>query len=164
MQSKKGVFILFIMILITTNCWTQDPAPSPPSPPPPAPAPPLDPNPLERPLPLSIMKIDTNFILLDLIADTLESYKFNIVRRDDKEEVLEAKRVDTPDSKDHDKVLIWLERDFQEPQKYVKIFLQYGRYLKIWSDVKRIKVDPDEETERIGKLKKAIISISKLKR
>lgn len=152
MQSKKSVFILFIMILITTNSWTQEPAP------------PLDPAPLERPLPLSIMEIDTNFILLDLIADTLESYKFNIIRRDDREQLIEAQRLDTPDSKDHDKILIWLERDFQAPQKYVKIFLQYGRYLKIWSEVKRIKVDPDEETERIGKLKKAIISISKLMR
>lgn len=152
MRSEKGALVLFFMMLFATNCWTQEPAP------------PLDPTPFERPVPLSIMKIDTNFILLDLIADTLESYKFSIVRRDDREPLIEAKRLNAPDSKDHDKVLIWLERDFQAPQKYVKIFLQYGRYLKVWSDVKRIKVDPDDETERIGKLKKAIISISKVMR
>jgi hypothetical protein len=127
-------------------------------------APPVDPTPLERPFPLYIMKIDTNFILLDLIADTLESYKFNIVRRDDREQLIEAQRLDAPNSKDHDKILIWLERDFQEPKKYVKIFFQYGRYLKIWSEIKRVKVNSDQETERIGKLKKAIISISKRKR
>ena len=110
MQSKKSVFILFIMILITTNSWTQEPAP------------PLDPAPLERPLPLSIMEIDTNFILLDLIADTLESYKFNIIRRDDREQLIEAQRLDTPDSKDHDKILIWLEQRLSGTAKICKSF------------------------------------------
>lgn len=142
----------FVLIFSFKISWSQEPAP------------PVDPTPLERPLPLHIMKIDTNFILLDLIADTLENYKFNIVRRDDREQLIEAQRLDAPNSKDHDKVLIWLERDFQEPQKYLKIFFQYGRYLLIWSDVKRIKVDSDEEAERVGKLKNAIISISKRKR
>jgi hypothetical protein len=152
MQSKKGVFILFIMILITTNSWAQEPAP------------PLDPTPLARPVPLSIIKVDTNLALLDIIADTLARYKFDLVRRDDREQLIEAKRMDAPDSKDHDKVLIWLEKDFQEPEKYIKIFCQYGRFLKIWDEVKRVKIDPEEETERIGKLKQAIISISKLTR
>jgi hypothetical protein len=49
-----------------------------------------------------------------------------------------------------------LEKDFQEPEKYIKIFCQYGRFLKIWDDVKRVKIDAEEETERIGKLKQAI--------
>jgi hypothetical protein len=152
MQAQNGLSLLCFMMLFAANCWTQEPAP------------PLDPTPLERPIPLSIVKIDIHFILLDVIADTLESYKFDIVRKDEREQLIEAKRLDSPDSKDHDKVLIWLERDFQEPQKYVKIFLQYGRYLEIWSDVKRIKINPEEENERNGKLKKAIISISKLMR
>ena len=152
MQTQKAIALLCLMMLFAANCWTQEPAP------------PLDPTPLERPIPLSIVKIDIHFILLDVIADTLESYKFDIVRKDEREQLIEAKRLDSPDSKDHDKVLIWLERDFQEPQKYVKIFLQYGRYLEIWSDVKRIKINPEEENERNGKLKKAIISISKLMR
>ena len=152
MRSTKDFSLLCFMMLFAANCWTQEPAP------------PIDPTPFERPIPLSIVKVDTHFILLDVIADTLESYKFDIVRKDEREQLIEAKRLDKPDSKDHDKVLIWLERDFQEPQKYVKIFLQYGRYLEIWSDVKRIKINPEVENERIGKLKKAIISISKLMR
>ena len=152
MPCRTAISLLCFMMLVAANSWAQEPAP------------PLDPTPLERPIPLCIVKIDTHFILLDLIADTLESYKFDVVRKDEREQLIEAKRLDKPDSKDHDKVLIWLERDFQEPYKYVKIFLQYGRYLEIWSDVKRIKINPEVENERIGKLKKAIISISKLMR
>lgn len=152
MQSNKGVFILFLMLLITANSWAQEAAP------------PLDPTPLERPIPLSIIKVDSNLALLDIIADTLAIYKFDLVRRDDREQVIEAKRMDAANLKDHDKVLIWLEKDFQEPEKYIKIYCQYGRFLKIWDDVKRVKVDAGEETERIGKLKQAIISISKLTR
>lgn len=152
MQSNQTVFILLLMILIPAITDAQDAAP------------PLDPTPFERPIPLSIIKADTNLVLLNIIADTLARYRFELVRRDDREQVVEAKRMDAPNLKDHDRVLIWLEKDFQEPEKYIKIYLHYGRFLKIWNDVKRVKIDAGEEAERVGKLKQAIISISKLTR
>ncbi len=152
MSSKRAMFILMLMILIPAATWCQEAAP------------PLDPTPFEKPMPLSIIRVDTNLVLLNIIADTLARYKFDLVRRDDREQVIEAKRMDASDSKDHDRVLIWLEKDFQEPEKYIKIYFQYGRFLKIWNDVRRVKIDVGEESQRIGKLKQAIISISKLTR
>jgi len=123
------------------------------------PAPKINPNPLTRPQYLVVVSSSDVKELMKTIFDTITQAGFKIDHLDSKELQLEAIRPDHPPSKDYDKVLLWLERDFQEPLRYVRIYLLYGRYEEIWGKVSRVEVSPSWEEDRIGGLKQSLISL-----
>ncbi len=126
-------------------------------------APVIDPTPLELPKPLMVIPTDTPSSLLKIITDTLKVYKYQITRSDFKEYIIEAKRNIKSNSQDYDKIIIWLERDFNEPLKFIKLYFIHGRYLKIVSQktsIERIYINASQEDAYVGKLKKALIAIS----
>lgn len=126
------------------------------------PAPPLK-DPVVRPRYLTIIQTGDAEKLLKTISDIVMQGGFRVELLDPREQQLEATRADDVQSKGYDKVTIWLERDFHEPYKYVKLFFFYERYREIlaWKkDFYSVVISPSEEEERIGKLRQSLISLS----
>ena len=76
---------------------------------------------------------------------------------------INASRRDSGNSPDQDKLLIWLERDFEQPQTKVRLYLIYGRFEQWFGtngDLVRVKADEYYEGVRIGKLKQNLIDLA----
>ena len=76
---------------------------------------------------------------------------------------LSASRRDTDGSPNQDKLLVWLERDFEQPQSRVRLYLVYARYEQFFGangEVTRVKVDSDFESQRVGPLKQKLIDFA----
>jgi hypothetical protein len=86
-----------------------------------------DPTPLERPAPLKTLKSGDTAKICDAIAKALTDNGFKLTNQDcDVGEFQATKK--TNSSGESDKVLIWLERDFEKPKDAVKLYFLYGRY------------------------------------
>jgi hypothetical protein len=128
---------------------------------------PVDPTPLERPQYVTIISIHKEDAdkVLEIIADTLRKCGYSNVHSDIKEQKLEAEKHDFQDARNYCKVLLWLERDFQEPEKFIKVFLQCGRYefmIAGTSGSYRVVMTESMEEQYFGKLRNSIESISKI--
>ena len=121
------LILLSILLFFYASSWSQILPPLPPEPPPPPPTPVISDS-LVKPVSVTPTKVDTTMLLIKIISDTLKSFGFDIVKLDDKKQLLMAKKQDNKKLKDHDKVLIWLEREFKEPYKSLKIYLIHARY------------------------------------
>ena len=127
-----------------------------------------DPTPLKPPKPLVRIEASNDSTLWKAILNILKKFEFKLTNLDSKENVIEATRYhksvgDLLPSRDYDSVIIWLERDFDEPNKYIKIYLAYGLYSNVLADIsgaRRFKTSPLWEEKNIGKLKEALVSIS----
>jgi hypothetical protein len=66
------------------------------------------------------------------------------------------------DSQAQDKIIVWLERDFEQPQSRVHVYILYARYEQFLgiTGLTRVQVDPDFETGRVGLLKQKVISFA----
>jgi hypothetical protein len=127
-----------------------------------APAPRIDPTPLVRPSPLAVLQTPEPAGVLNRIAVIVRSQGFIVSQLNVADQVIEARRPDPARAKAYDKVLIWLERDFNEPAARVKIFFFYGRYEEILAsrrDVYRVEVSSAEEDAHVGTLKQALLSL-----
>jgi len=123
----------------------------------------VDPNPLKRPTPLVVVKTDDAEALLKSIVDAVKNAGFDITTADFREAMIEAQKQDNQPSKGYDRVIIWLERDFLDPSKFVKLYFLYGRYESLLGAEKkiyRIKVAESYEEEKVGKFKQFLISIA----
>lgn len=132
-----------------------------------APAPPIDNAPLERPNYLTIFKIKNgdSESYFTAILDSVKKYGFSIVQNDLKEKLIVAEKHVGFESKNYDKIIIWFERDFQQPLVYVKVFLLCGRYKYIIgakSGVFRIQLSKIEEELLFKELTYSIKSISNI--
>jgi hypothetical protein len=119
--------------------------------------------PLARPKYLTVIQTEDPATLLRTIVDTVRKAGFQIGQMDVKEQQFEATKNDTASSKNYDRVIVWLERDVQEPAKYVKVYFLYGRYEEIMAEkmkISRVELFPHEEEEHIGKLKQEILALS----
>ena len=126
-------------------------------------APPILKEPFGRPKYLTVIQTNNASTLLRTISDLVKKEGFRIDQLDVKEQQLEATRQDNVPSKNYDKVIIWLEKDFQDPDKYIKVYFLYGRFMEILAEEKgvyRVKVTDSAEEGRIGKLKQSIIALS----
>ena len=150
MRRGVGVFVIALLCLISaTDAQAPQPAPK------------VDPMPLARPVPLAVLKPHDPAMLLEQIVTTVKGAGFSITRIDENDQVIEAKRVDAAPSKNYDRVIVWLERDFRDPLKTIKVFFLYGRYEEIVSttrSVERIAISPDREDQRVGALKQSLMS------
>ena len=149
MRTGAAAMIAFLCIISARGVESQQPAPK------------VDSTPLARPVPLAVLKPQDPAALLDQITTTIKAAGFTISRIDTSDQLIDAKRAELPPSKNYDRVIVWLERDFRDPLKTVKIFLLYGRYEEIVSatrSVERIVISSDREEQRVGALKQSLLS------
>jgi hypothetical protein len=125
------------------------------------PAPPRDDAPFERPRSLCTLvnrdATDTFKALLGL----LKQHQFEVRRMQTSEGWLEAWRTDEKRPDDSDRLLLWIERDFQRPTEATNLHLKYGRFMKLFgvTEAVRVKVSDAEETKRIGKLRGQLLEL-----
>ncbi len=119
-----------------------------------------DPTPLERPAPLKTLKSGDTAKICDAIAKALADNGFKVTNQDCDVGEFEAAKKTSTDG-EFDKVLIWLERDFEKPKDAVKLFFRYGRYetLAGHADPVRIRTTAADEERNVGALKEALTSL-----
>ena len=119
-----------------------------------------DPAPLERPAPLKTLKSGDTTKICDAIAKALTDNGFKVTNQDcDVGEFEAAKKTNT--AGESDKVLIWLERDFEKPKDAVKLYFLYGRFetLAGHPEPVRIRITAADEERNVGALKEALTSL-----
>ena len=61
-------------------------------------------------------------------------------------------------------MIIWVERDFDQPAEYVRLYLAYGRYEEIWGsrrDISRVRIDQEQEATRTTGLRDALLRLER---
>jgi hypothetical protein len=119
-----------------------------------------DPTPLERPAPLKTLKTGDAAKLCDAIAKALTDNGFNVTNQDCDIGEFEATKKTTTDG-EFDKVVIWLERDFEKPNDAIKLYFRYGRFETLLGHPEpvRISTTPADEDRNVGPLKEALKSL-----
>jgi len=120
-----------------------------------------DPNPLQRPVPLVVFKTGNATKVLDAVSTVLNENGFKLTRSDADRGELEAARDDSHSLGESDKVLVWLERDFERPKGSIKLYFVYGRFGKLVGHDQpvRIKLKPGDEDGHVASLKQAFVSL-----
>lgn len=119
-----------------------------------------DPIPLERPTPLKTLKSGDSTKICDAVIKALTDSSFKVTNQDcDVGEFEATKR--TNSTGEYDKVLIWLERDFEKPKDAIKLYFLYGRFetLAGHTEPVRIRTTPADEERNVGALKEALTSL-----
>jgi hypothetical protein len=78
----------------------------------------------------------------------------------DKTGEIYAIKYDTPSGDNFDKLVVWLERDFVNPNVSINVFMIYGRYeiiLGHGNKAQRIIISQGEEDSKIAEIRRAII-------
>ncbi|UCD18438.1 MAG: hypothetical protein JSV44_05890 [Candidatus Zixiibacteriota bacterium] len=122
----------------------------------------IDPCPLERPSPIAVAVTNDSTDLAEGLRDVLTDEGFNIVFSSPVESHFEARRPDSAQPGDYDRVVVWLERGFHNPSRVVKLYFLYGRYEKVLGrevGIYRIEMDPAAIEDRVGPLKQALIAL-----
>lgn len=152
MKSKFKPYFLFLtlaLFLVTHEVYSQEQAP------------PVDNTELKRPEPLFSIESNAGKELLIQISDTLKLFGFKNVKLDNRNMVIESKKMIA--EKDFDKIIIWLEWDYSFPNKIINVYLLFGRFryiISYQSKIRRIEVSDIEEDNIIGELKRSLISIN----
>jgi hypothetical protein len=119
-----------------------------------------DPIPLERPAPLKTLKSGDTAKICDAVAKALTDNGFKVTNQDcDVGEFGGTKKTDA--AGESDKVLIWLERDFEKPKDATKLYFLYGRFetLSGHPEPVRIRTTAADEEQNVGALKEALTSL-----
>jgi hypothetical protein len=119
-----------------------------------------DPTPLERPAPLKTIKSGETVKICEAILKALADNSFKVKNQDcDLGEFEGTKNTNSPG--EFDKVLIWMERDFEKPKDATKLYFLYGRFetLAGHPEPVRIRTTPADEDHNVGTLKEALTSI-----
>ena len=127
-----------------------------------APAPPIDPTPLARPAPLTVVKGAAPADVLVRIRETLARLGYAVTTAD--RTSIDARKPDPAPGKGYDRVIIWAERDFDKPLEYLTLYLAYGRYEEVWGsrrDIYRIRVDAEQETSRTARVREALLRLER---
>jgi len=126
----------------------------------PPPAPPLDPTPMTRPQPLCTVDTEDPAETLKLLVSAIESTGFQVTPKS-REGGLEAVRIDPVGSENSDRLLVWLERDYREPLKSVRVFSTAGRFMKLFGriDIARVQLTEAEEGKRFGVVRSKLIEV-----
>lgn len=119
-----------------------------------------DPAPLERPAPLKTYKSGDAAKICDAIAKALTDNGFKVTNQDCDVGEFEATKK-TNAAGESDKVLIWLERDFEKPKDAIKLYFLYGRYETFagHADPVRIVTTAADELQNVGSLKDTLTSL-----
>lgn len=119
-----------------------------------------DSTPLERPAPLKTLKSGDAAKICDAIGKALTDNGFKAANQDCDAGEFEATKK-TNSAGEFDKVLIWLERDFEKPKDAIKLYFLYGRYetLAGHPDPVRIVTTRADEEQNVGALKDSLTSL-----
>lgn len=139
--------MFWLLLFSTVNSPAQQPARK------------INPEPLERPLPLVIVENGDPTAMLATVSAKLKARGFSIVSSDSKAFIVEARKYyDQKRPKDYDRVIIWAARDIAAPDD-IAVYLLYGRYNFIvggTNRVTRIVLEEGKEDETIGALKREL--------
>ena len=124
---------------------------------------PKDPTPFARPKPLCTFNTSDVRVAFQKVAGIVadQGFKSDGINWSDGE--LSAWRRDGNSSPNQDKVIVWLERDFEQPQSKVRLYFVYGRFEQFFGtngELTRVKVDPDFESQQVGPLKQKLIDLA----
>jgi hypothetical protein len=147
--------ILFFAILGNMNTYCQKPAP------------PIDNAPFQKPVYFSLIKTKNTNIdeVLDSIAGRVIKAGYEVIARNVKEQQIEAEKKDSRNNDSYDRIIVWIERDFEKPNEIIKVYLLCGHFeyiLGAESKIYRIKINDIEENQRFNAVKKEIRSIIKV--
>jgi hypothetical protein len=119
-----------------------------------------DPTPLERPAPLKTLKTAEAAKLCDAILKALTDNSFKVTNQDCDVGEFAAERKTNRDG-ELDKVVIWLERDFEKPNNAIKLYFRYGRFETLLGHPEpvRITTTPADEDHNVGPVKEALKSL-----
>jgi hypothetical protein len=119
-----------------------------------------DPTPLERPAPLKTFKTGDAAKLCDVIVKALTDSNFKVTNQDCDAGEFAAEKKTNRDG-ELDKVVIWLERDFEKPKDAIKLYFRYGRFETLLGHPEpvRISTTPADEDRNVGPLKDALKSL-----
>ena len=124
---------------------------------------PKDPTPFERPSSLCTFNSSDVQRSFQKIVGIVSDQGFKSDGADLSNGQLSAWRRDSESSPNQDKILVWLERDFDQPQSKVHLYLLYGRYEQFFGangNLARVKVDADFENQQIGTLWQKLIDFA----
>jgi hypothetical protein len=122
-------------------------------------APHEDPTPFIRPSPFATLESNDAKKVLENIEMLVQDEGFKLTNLSEKEGRIEASKPDTSIPESDHRIIIWLERDFHNPQTGINIYIIYGRFMKIMSlstSIKRVEVTTSEEEKFIGSLKQKL--------
>jgi hypothetical protein len=119
-----------------------------------------DPTALERPAPLKTLKTPDTAKVCEAITKTLAGNGFKTTHDDCDLGEFEATKK-TNAAGEFDKVVIWLERDFEKPSQALRLYFLYGRFetLAGHQEPVRIKTTSVDEERNAGALKEALMSL-----
>jgi hypothetical protein len=119
-----------------------------------------DPTRLERPVPLKTYKSGDAAKICDAIAKALTDSGFKVTNQDCDAGEFEATKK-TRAAGESDRVLIWLERDFEKPKDAIKLYFRYGRYETLVGHPEpvRIVTTAADELQSVGALKDSLTSL-----
>jgi len=153
-RNRMEGFIRVVLVVVISSCLVpRSSAPQQPVP--------LDPTPLERPSAATVARTRDATVLFTAVGKVVTDNGFTILSQDARSGTMAATKSDEGSGENYDKVIVWLERDFQQPSEFVNIYFQYGRFEKIFgrSEPARIKISTQDEQRRVGQLKQALLSL-----
>ena len=112
---------------------------------------------LARPKPFFVAKGFDALLLFKKIKSIIAKNSFDVIEDNSVEGVLRARR--EVDKREYEEILIWLGRDFREPDDVIWVFFEVGTFAKAIigeSCPCRVKSDIENERERIDPLKNEI--------
>ncbi len=123
----------------------------------------INPAPLEHPARVTAIATTDPAALFARVRKAVKEAGFTRAQADRDRFAIDAKRNDPAPSKNYDRVLVWLERSPVKPLEQVDLYLLYGRYEEIIArrtDIYRVVVNDQFESNRIGALKDSLIAMS----
>jgi hypothetical protein len=115
--------------------------------------------PLQRPAYLVVFKTGDGGKVFSEVSKTIVDNGFMVSRSDSDRGELEATRNDSGSSGGSDRVLVWLERDFEKPNNLIKLYFVYARFQTLvgHDEPVRVKTGPQQEKQQVGSLKQALL-------
>jgi hypothetical protein len=129
----------------------------------PQPSKPRDATPFARPKPFCTFNANDARAAFQKLAGIVAAQGFKSDEVNLSDGQLTASRPDSEGSANQDRVLVWLERDFEQPQSKLRLYFAYGRYEQFFGangELVRVKVDSDFESQRVGPLKQKLIDFA----
>jgi hypothetical protein len=115
---------------------------------------------ISRPEALATIKANDPHDLLSRIRDILQNEHFSIIKSNSAS--IDARHLDNPDNEEsaYDRVIIWLERDLNDPLQYIRVYFVWGRYEMILGSTRGIRrVFADHESPEIAAVKASILGL-----
>jgi len=145
-----------LLVLVPTHAQTQ------------AMAPPIDRTKLERPFPVVTAEFSDIEKFYSSVRAKIEGAGFRVQREDSRNGVIEASKPDPGSTGGEDRIVVWIERDLQQPLSKVQVYVLFGHYEQVLTGTGKnlLRVAgyalPEAFIEqRIGDLRRSLLAMSK---